>query len=425
VELAPEQIALFGKLGLALALGILIGFERGWHERKEAEGSRVAGIRTFGLIGLLGGLWSALAEALGEILLGFALVAFAGVMAIARARAARETKDFGATTAIAALVTFALGALSVRGEMAAAAAGAVVTALLLGVKPILHGWLTRVSYEELLAVLKLLVMSLVLLPVLPNRGYGPWSALNPYELWFMVVLIAGISFVGYAAVRLAGERQGILLASLAGGLVASTAVAINFAGLAQKNPERRHLLAAGIGFAATTMYPRTLLIATAVAPILMKHLVLPLGAATLAGYLTAIFLWNRTRAEQQETELALRNPFEFTMALKFGLFLAAIMLLARAFQHWLGDVGILTLAVLSGVADVDAINLSLSRMAGDSLAVDVAAGGIVLAVVSNTLLKAGLATWIGGLGMAWPLAVSLGSGLVAGVAGFSLARFWV
>ena len=408
------------RLGMALFVGLLIGFERGWQKRRGSEGTRVAGVRTFGLIGLLGGLWALLAGLLGEILLGFALVVLAAVILLARLRAAPHLRDYGATTIIAALLTFSLGAVAVKGEMAVAAAGAVITALLLGIKPIVHGWLTRISYEELLSVLKLLVMSLVLLPVLPNRGYGPWQALNPYELWLMVILIAGVSFVGYAAVRLAGEKRGVLLASLAGGLVSSTAVAINLARVSKSNPDRPHLLAAGIGVAATTMYPRTLAVAGLIEPRLLEPLILPLGMATLAGYAVAVLLWQRLRPGHHETGLNLRNPFELEMALKFGLLLALILLLAHGLQVWWGDAGVLLLAVFSGLADVDAVNLSLARMAGESLALEIAAAGICLAVVSNTLVKAGIAAGFGAPSLRLPVLLALGSGLIAGVVGFLL-----
>ena len=173
-------------LGLALALGLLIGLERGWKERTAAEGSRIAGIRTFGLIGLLGGLWEILARGVSEILLGFAFLAFALLMVISHVAEARESKDYGITTLIAALITFVLGALSVRGHHTVAGASAVVTTIFLSLKPLLHSWLQNIEANELTAALKLLLLSAVILPVLPNQGYGPWQALNPYELWWPV-----------------------------------------------------------------------------------------------------------------------------------------------------------------------------------------------------------------------------------------------
>ena len=420
MEANAATTELFLRLGLALALGMLIGFERGWHEREGAEGSRVAGIRTFALIGLLGGVWQLLAADLGPVMLGAAFLAFAAVVIVARVRASASSHDYGLTTVVAALLTFALGALAAQGELALAAAAAVITTTLLGTKPILHGWLVRISYDELLAMLKLLVMSVVLLPVLPDRGYGPWAALNPYELWLMVVLIAGISFFGYAAVRIAGERSGILLAGIAGGLVSSTAVTLNLSRLARRNPARRWLLAAGIGFAATTMFPRSLLVIWAIAPPLGGELCLPLAVAALAGYLAAFLLWHRCRTDETDTELALQNPFELSMALQFGLLLAAVLLAAHGLRAWLGHYGLYLLAAASGLADVDAINLSLARMVDDGLAVEVAAGAVVLAIVANTLVKAGMAVAIGGRAMLLPVVPALGASLAGLALGYAV-----
>ena len=413
-----SQLELFQRLGLALALGLLIGAERGWKARDAEEGSRVAGLRTFALIGLSGGVWALLAQLLGEVLLGIAFLGFTAVILLSRLRVGAEQKDYGATTVIAALLTFGLGALAARGEMALAAAGAVVTALLLSVKPIVHDWLTRISYDELLAALKLLVMSLVLLPVLPNQGYGPWQAINPYEFWLMVVLIAGISFVGYAAVRIGGARRGILIAALAGGLVSSTAVTISYAGLSRTNPERAKLLAGGIGLACTTMYPRAFLVAVAIEPRLWPLLLAPLAAATLVGYATSAWLLARSAVSQESQGFNLRNPLELENALKFGLLLALVMLLTRAMQEWLGEVGIYILAAISGLADVDAINLSLSRMAGDSLATEVAAVGLLLAVASNTLVKAAIAIASGTRSLRAPSLLIFGSSALAGLVAF-------
>lgn len=422
MELSLSEIELFQGLGVALALGILIGIERGWHERTLREGSRVAGIRTFGIIGLLGGVWARLGETLGEIVLGFGFLAFAGVMILARLQVARYTKDYGTTTVVAAMLTFVLGALAARGEMQVAVAAAVLTAMLLGIKPILHGWIARVSFEELLAVLKLLVMTAVLLPVLPDRGFGPWQALNPQEMWLMVILITGISFLGYVGVRLIGESRGLLLTALAGGLVSSTAVTISYARFARSNPDRGPILAAGIALAAATMFPRTLVVAVVIEPQLLALLAWPLGLASVGGFLAVGMLWLRQREAAGAAGLRLDNPFEFSMALKFGLLLSAIMLLVRAAEAWAGEGGILALALLSGVADVDAINLSLSRLSGQTIALSTAALGIVLACLSNTLVKAGIAIVSGGRALALPVALALGSSLVTGAVG--LAAVW-
>lgn len=416
-----DELELFKRLGVALAAGMLIGLERGWHERAMPEGSRVAGIRTFAIVGLLGGLWALLGELVGEVALGFAFLAFAVVMIIARIRAAAKIDDYGVTTVVASLVTFALGAIAVRGQLSIAAAGAVVTALLLGIKPALHELVERIEAAELNAVLKLLLMTIVLLPVLPNRGFGPWKALNPYELWWMVVLIATMHFVGYVAVKLVGERRGIPLAGLAGGLVASTAVAISFSRLARKAPSASRLLAAGIVLASATMFVRVLVVVALVEPKLLPLLAWPLGGAALAAFAAAALLWRHKRTPATaEQEVIARNPFEFGMALKFGVLLAVVMVAARAVKAWFGDPGIYLLSLLSGVADVDAVTLSFSKLAGGDLTIAVAAIGIVLATVSNTLVKGGITIVSGGLGMARTAGLAFAASLVGGAAATAL-----
>lgn len=386
---------LFLRLGLALAIGLLVGIERGWKRREAPEGSRIAGIRTFGLIGLLGGLWALLGRELGNILLGVAFATLALLMIVAYVRDVRVDRDVGITSVVAALVTFALGALAVQGYMAVAAAGAVVTTTLLSVKPVLHRWLLNVEALPLLAGLKLLLISVVVLPVLPNQGYGPWQALNPYIIWWMVVLIASISFAGYLAIKTVGAHRGILLTGLFGGMVSSTATTINLARLI-KGTRLRAILAAGIVVAAATMFPRMLLEVAVVNVALVPKFILPLGLMTLTAAAGAIWLARRKQSTTVDSELPLRNPMELLPALGFGLLLAAIMLLAEAFRAWLGDTGIYVLAGISGIADVDAITLSLARMARDSLADEVVVRATVLAAMVNTAVKGVLAAAIAG-----------------------------
>jgi len=386
----------FVDLGLALTIGLLIGAERGWQERSAAEGARVAGIRTFGLIGLLGGLWAVLGRDFGEIVLGFAFFSLAGLLVVAHFMDVRTHRDVGITTVVAALITFSLGALAASGHHTVAAAGAVITTILLQLKPILHGWLKRLEEEEMAAALKLLLISVVLLPVLPNQGYGPWQAINPYTLWWMVVLIASISFVGYFTMKIVGARRGIMLTSLLGGLMSSTAVALSFSRLAQRL-QLPNILAAGILVAAATMFPRMLLEVAVINRSLLIMLVWPLSAMALVTYLGAAWLWRkRQRGGDDSTELPLRNPLELLTAIRFGLLLACVMLLADGFRHWFGDLGIYVLAVISGIADVDAITLSLARMAHEQIMPTTAVQAIVLAAISNSLVKGGLVLMIAG-----------------------------
>jgi len=291
------------------------------------------------LIGLAGGLWALLGSYLGVLVLGFAIAALGTALAVVYWLQVRDRGEYSLTTEVAAFVTFALGALAVEGQLVAAAAGAVVTATLPGLKPPLHGWLDRITALELRGALKLLLVSVVVLPVLPIRGCGPWEALNPYTIWWMVVLIAGIGFVGYVAVRVAGARWGLLLTGFAAGLMASTPLALAFARVGRERPEHAGVLAAAILAASSTMFPRALAVASVIAPSLFAHLVVPLLAMMAAGYATAAFWWFRHSGVVEDAEAPIRNPFELMPALRFGLLLALVTLLAQALERWVGESG--------------------------------------------------------------------------------------
>ena len=411
----------FERLGLALAVGLLVGLERGWREREAAEGSRVAGIRTFALIGLGGGLAALLTgPAIG---LAFGLV-FAGFAALMIAAYVADTKPggVGATTTVAALVTFLLGAVAVAGPMEVAASAAVVMAILLSAKPVLHRWVERIEYPELSAVLKLLLISVVMLPVLPDRTVDPWDAINPYELWWMVVLIAGLSFCGYVAVRLIGPERGVMLTGLLGGLTSSTAATLNFARLSRRSAGAERLLAAAAAVACATMLPRILLVVGVLNLPLLLLLIAPLGGAALATYLGAGLLWHRPAGDKTPVSVHVDNPFEFWLAVRFGLLLTAIMLLARLMPSWLGEQGVFVLAAIAGLGDVDAISLSMARYGGASVSLQGAAVAIAISAFANTLVKAGLAFIVGHRGMAWRLAAVLAASAAVAAAIFMWQR---
>ncbi len=387
-----EELEIFRRLGLALAIGLLLGFERGWQARSEPEGARVAGIRSFALTGLLGGFWGLVGLYAGDLALGVAFFSFSALVIGAYLIQFRspDQRHRGITTEIALLLCFGLGALAVRGEMAVAAAGAVVATFLLALKPVLHTWLERVEKLELMAAIKLLLISVVLLPLLPNQGFGPGQVLNPYKLWLLVVMIAAISFVGYFAIKLAGARIGTLFTGFFGGLASSTALTVSFSRMGRTSPDLQSLLAAGVAVAAATMFARILLIVVVLNPDLLWPLAVPMGTMTVVGYLGAAVLWFTGGDQSQKTSLAIANPFELGMAVKFGVLLAIIMLLAKLLKGWFGNEGLYILAALSGIADVDAISISMAEMAGASITVEVAALSVVIAAFINTLVKGGM-----------------------------------
>ncbi|MFO7576088.1 MAG: MgtC/SapB family protein [Pelovirga sp.] len=411
----------FAQLGIAIAIGLIIGLERGWKGRESEEGSRVAGLRTFGLIGLLGGLWGLLAETQGQglFLIGLAFVALTALLIVGHVLAVKQSGDFGITTIVAALIAFALGALSVSGEMHVAAAGAIVTAIILSLKSLLHGWLRLIEYDELSAILKLALIWVVILPLLPNQGYGPWQAINPYQIWWMVVLIAGISFAGYMAIKIVGSHKGLLITGFLGGVISSTAATINLSKLAQKKV-RVPVICAAILLAETIMFPRMLLEIAVVNRALLIPALLPVLLMTVIMLVGVVIIWHH-KDESGDNELPVTNPFQIKMALQFGLLLAAVMFLSQAFMVWLGDTGIYLVALISGIADVDAITLSLASMAKTDLAADTAVRGIVIAAIANTLFKTGLALFIAGRQMLWRL---LPVALISCTAG-GISLFWV
>ena len=400
-------------LATALGVGLLIGTERSWSSR-ESRDEELAGLRTFGLAGLFGGLAVLAAGAFGgwawiALFLALALLVVAGYLV-----ESRYSADHGMTTEVALLLTFLLGSLAMTESRLLAAAVAIVVALLLSLKARLHGALNRLNENELSGALKLLFISVVLLPALPDQGYGPWQAFNPYTTWWMVVLIAGIGFAAYVAIRLLGTRHGLMVTALLGGIVSSTAMTIT---LARLDADRlRPALAAGLLATSALMFPRVLLEAGVINPALLPQLLAPMATAGAIYALGALFHYLRA-AQQPESpaEPPLKNPFELGPALRFAGLLVLILLLVEGAQHWLGDAGVYLVSLLSGLTDVDAITLSLSNSARADLSEEVAVRGIFLAALSNSLVKAGLVLLIGGPALAVRTLPFMLGGLLAGL----------
>jgi uncharacterized membrane protein (DUF4010 family) len=405
------------KLLAALAIGLLIGIERGWSDREEDEGERVAGIRTFSLIGLLGGVCALISE---QTTPWFMVAAFPGVCALIIAGhilEVRADKDMGTTTAFTMMLSFVLSAWAAFGHPIPAMAVTVVVISLLGYKPVLHSWLKTIQPGDFFSGLKLLIISLVLLPLLPNKGYGPWEALNPYWTWWMVVLISGISFLGYVIIQIAGQKKGVLVTAIAGALVSSTAVTISLARFA-KQQKTSFVFSAGVLVAAAIMFIRVVIEVFVVYPGLLKALWLPL-ATMFAGLLCALawIWWQRDRNETGDHQpLVLKNPLQLGMALQFGLILAAVLFLSEAMKEWFGSSGIYVLSVVSGLIDVDAIALSLSRSARQDLAMEVAVIGILLACLTNTLVKGVIFAFIAGVRVHFKLPLLMLAAMLPGCA---------
>ncbi len=410
------------RLAYALAIGLLIGLERGWGARAEQEGERTAGVRTHGLAALLGGVWGAIAlqfsQSAGAVALGLAFLLFGAAMAVFRFRETEHDKTFGATSVVAMMLAYGFGAYAVVGDEAAAAAGAVATTTLLAAKGLLHQWVQKLTWEELRSGLVLLIMSFILLPVLPDRDIDRWGAVNPHELWLMTVLIAAVSFCGYVAVKVVGYRRGIAVAGLAGGLASSTATTAAMARLAEENPRNAGVLAAGALFANAIMGPRVLAILGVVNPALALRLAAPLVAIGLVYLLAgALFIGRGARPEDGERNPAASgNPLDLPAVLKFGALLASVMVLSKVLTRVAGSSGAYALAALSGLADVDAISLSMARHGVQEIGWTAASIAVLIAVLSNTATKVGIAWVLGGPAMGLRFAVASVLALGAGAA---------
>ena len=423
---APESFDTLLALAVSLGIGLLIGLERGWSHRDEGEGGRVAGWRTFGLIGLLGGVLSVAAGFAGTLLLPAGLAAVALFFGLGYWREAGPEEGLGITTEVAAIVTFGLGALAGHGELAVAASAAIVMAMILGFKPEMHGLLQRIERRELMATLRLLLISVVFLSLLPDRGFGPWEAINPYKIWRMVVIIAAIGYAGYFAIRLIGPAAGLAATALLGALVSSTAVTIGLSRRAAREPDARPMLAAGIGLASTVMLARIVLVVGIVAPALLGPLAAALVPAALAGAAVAGMQLRWAAAEGPPDAPERGDPLDLGGAVALGALFAAAAFLVQAVRNLVGEAGLYPLAALSGLFDVDAISLSLAgSVAGGSVGGDVAAAAILLAVLVNTLVKPAMAGGIGGSGLALRLAPSIGASVAAGAAGWLLGAEWL
>jgi uncharacterized membrane protein (DUF4010 family) len=415
---------LVSRLALALGIGLLIGLERGWRTRGARPGSRAAGIRTFAISGLLGGVVAAVAQAAGGatslgggIVLGSAFAVHATVITLFSRAENAAAGIFSATTAVAAMLTFALGAYAMLGDMRIAAGAAVATAGVLASREELHGWVQKLTWPELRSGLVLLAMTFIALPVLPDEPVGPLGGVNPREVWLIAIVLAAVSFLGYAAVKYFGARRGLLLAAAAGGLASSTAVTIANARRAAAGEGAPRLLAAGVAVASAVMFLRVGGIVTALKPDLLMLVAPALIAAMLValGFALTWMFWHQSeRSEYRRVEF--RNPFDFLTVIGFALFLAAIIVLGRAVGETFGATGAVAGAIFIGLADVDAVTVSMLRLTPDTLTAAQAALAILAAVASDTVSKIAIGAAIGRGWFAADLAALAAGCIAAGAA---------
>lgn len=376
---------------VAVLLGFLIGLER---ERKREDGGSIfAGIRTFPLIALFGAVVGQLAERTTFWLILAALISFSGLLLLSYWRGSAGTK-IGGTTEVTALVALALGVLAGLGEFVPALSGAVITTAILSLKDELRVLSGAVTRADLFALVQFAAVSLVVLPIIPSENLGPWGVWNPRNIWLLVVLISGISFVGYVLSKVISTARSIGLSGLIGGIASSTAVTLSFSERSKTNEAMSLTFASGV------------LAATAVAMIRLFILIgivdLNLALEALPTFLIYLFIcalggWLVYRSSQrvQVEGAKLDNPFELRTALTFAVLFAIVLLITKAAEIFLGEQGIYLASFLSGLAQLDAIALTLARQTTEGLSTSIAVKGLALALAANSIFKLGLSFSLG------------------------------
>ena len=383
------------RFSAALGLGLLLGLER---ERKREAELLFGGIRTFALIALLGAVGAFMERELDQgWLLLTTFIALSALVIVSYAMTAARG-ELGITTEVTALLAFIVGALCGWEKVGVASVATVVCLLLLTLKDFLHRLARRVELADVEATLQFAVISVIILPLLPNQNFGPppIDVINPYKIWLMVVLIAGLNFLGYLLVKVLGSEHGLILTGILGGLVSSTAVTLSFSQRSRQEPPLSSAFVLAILVAWTIMFVRVFIMVGVVNRELARNLALALGCMAAAGLLISFFLWQRSKARETGTVSAGANPFELSEAIKFGFLFGVVTVVAKAAETYFGATGLYLAGALTGLTDVDAISLSMANLATmnpESLLI--AARTIVIAVVANTLVKAVMAAFMG------------------------------
>jgi uncharacterized membrane protein (DUF4010 family) len=417
------ELAVVRDFGIALLIGVLLGIERETRKAREQDVG-IGGLRTFVLFAQAGAIGAWLSRTQGTpwifvvTIAGVIALIVAGYSAQARAR----PDSIGLTTEMAGVATALLGGMTIFGHAEAAVALAIVSSALLAFKQPLHSAVGRLGTDDIYAGVKLLVASFVVLPLLPNRAVDPLGALNPYELWLLVILISTLSLVGYVAVRWLGASTGTLLTGLFGGLVSSTAITLAFARRSRDQVRARgdaHLIAAGILVAWAVMFVRILVeVAVVHAPLLPRLSVACglMGAAALA--VAGFHWWTATQPEEggESPGVSLQNPFSLSSAIRFALLFATVLVVVAVARRYGSPGSIYLVAGLAGLTDVDAIALSMAGAARGGQSADVSVSAILIAALANTFTKGALVAAMGASALRRLIVVSTAAVLAAGAA---------
>jgi uncharacterized membrane protein (DUF4010 family) len=404
----------------AMLCGALIGMQREFVGQRDTRPS-FAGVRTLTLIALLGALSTQLGERLGWWLPCITLLGL--VVLVSVSHFLRRVEDPGLTTEVVSLLTFLVGVTMVEGAAQIAVAVTIVITGLLSIKKPLHEFARRLSEADVNATLKFALVSLVILPLLPNRAFGPYGVLNPYTIWLMVVLISGISFLGYILIQFAGPTRGLALTGLLGGLVSSTAVTLSAAQRSRAGNAVAASLALSALIASTVLFPRTLIVVAVVNPTLLLTVGWAVAGMGLVGAVASGLLARRVRHDvAAKSVVEFTNPFLLREAIRFGVLFAVVLVVVQFAEHFLGALGMYLAGLIAGITDIDAITLSMARMSATHTPALLAARTIVVAIMSNTVVKCAILWLFGNRAVAWPATPGFVAVLFSGILALLLMR---
>ncbi len=414
LTLYPELLP----IGLALALGLLVGIQRGWATRQFVDGKRFAGVRTFGLIGLAGGFAGAF-KVVEPVLAAVVLAATAGLVLLGYWRSTRDGATVSGTASLVALLTLACGYLAGSGEGVVATVATGLTVMVLAMREQLHGWVESLDEREVMAIARFSLIALVILPLLPTEPMGPYDAWRPRQLWAVVVMVSGFSFAGYIAAKHFGARRGVLATAAAGSTVSSTAVTASLAGKIHAGEGDRWINNAGIALASAVMFGRVMVLTYALAPMAFLALCRFAVPGLVASLIATILIMRKATPARaaDDPSVNLRNPFDLAPALLLTVLVMILSLIARWVLEHYGDAGLATVLAITGMVDVDSAIITIGNLPAGALKANVAALVLAPPILLNTLIKAGMAVIMSGERKGWPGAIALVVSAVAAAGG--------
>lgn len=397
---------------ISMGIGLILGLEREFDKLKEEKG--FAGIRTFPIVAILGFSLSSLTEFFTPWLLIIGLGSFILFLAFNHLSQKQGEYTQGLTTNLALIATFVLGIMVSVQYYRDAVATAVIIVTLLSLKTRFRSVISNITSEELFAFIKFSVIALLILPFLPDKEYGPDNLLNPFEIGSIVVIVSFLNFIGYFLVKFVGSKKGILLTAFLGGLISSTAVTWNYASRSKESPELSRKYGAGIIIASAIMFPRLTLLAYIFNHSILEYLVVPFGILTLVCLVASLLLMTRDN-NKPDTNIKLGNPLNMLNAIGFGAVYVVILFAVFYGNNFFGESGLYYSALIAGLADTDAITISMAKFSLEGERLKLSSSVIIAATMSNMMVKLGITLIKGSKTTGRLISYAFGSVILIGV----------